>query len=290
MPPLLKVGFVRLHPIVNRLLSEAADTTLTFEASVLPMWCPPVPWVSAQFGAYVVSPTKLMRFLDGTTQHQQVLDRCPRGDLFPVLDALNQLGNCPWKINGPVLDLIIFVFNNKGDEKLEVPPPPSEAPQPAKYLPGEAGSPTKAELKREMAQCHKKAAEMYSLRMDALYKLSIAAHFKEQVFWFPHNMDFRGRTYPCPPHFNHLGNDLTRAILLFAHGKPLGPHGLDWLKIHLVNLTGLKKRSSLAERLAFANEIMDEVLDSADRPLTVRKPGLGGLPLPAQEYSFQRRE
>jgi len=29
--------------------------------------------------------------------------------------------------------------------------------------------------------------------------------FKDDVFWFPHNLDFRGRTYPCPPHFNHLG-------------------------------------------------------------------------------------
>jgi len=31
-------------------------------------------------------------------------------------------------------------------------------------------------------------------------------------------------------------------MLVFAKGKPLGPGGLDWLKIHLVNLTGLKKR------------------------------------------------
>lgn len=90
-----------------------------------------------------------------------------------------------------------------------------------------------------------------------------------QVFWFPHNMDFRGRTYPCPPYFNHLGSDVTRAILVFAEGKPLGPHGLDWLKIHLVNLTGLKKRSSMAGRLAYANSIIDDILDSADHPLTV---------------------
>ncbi|KAG5851369.1 hypothetical protein ANANG_G00092560 [Anguilla anguilla] len=66
---------------------------------------------------------------------------------------------------------------------------------------------------------------MHSLRMDALYKLSIARHVRDRVFWFPHNMDFRGRTYPCPPYFNHLGNDVTRAVLLFAEGKALGPRG-----------------------------------------------------------------
>lgn len=87
------------------------------------------------------------------------------------------------------------------------------------------------------------------------------------MFWFPNNMDFRGRVYPVPPHFNHLGSDLTRSLILFAKGQPLGERGLDWLKIHLINLTGLKKRSSIAERLSFANEILPLILDSADNPL-----------------------
>ena len=30
--------------------------------------------------------------------------------------------------------------------------------------------------------------------------------------------------------------------MLFANGKPLGENGLDWLKIHLVNLHGEKKK------------------------------------------------
>jgi DNA-directed RNA polymerase len=80
-------------------------------------------------------------------------------------------------------------------------------------------------------------------------------------------MDFRSRVYPVPPHFNHLGSDLSRGMLLFAKGQPLGPNGLDWLKIHLINLTGLKKRSSVSERLAFANEILPLIIDSADNPL-----------------------
>jgi DNA-directed RNA polymerase len=87
------------------------------------------------------------------------------------------------------------------------------------------------------------------------------------LFWFPNNIDFRGRVYPVPPHFNHLGSDLTRSLMLFAKGQPLGEYGLDWLKIHLINLTGLKKRSSVVERLAFANEILPLIIDSADNPL-----------------------
>ncbi|XP_048354229.1 DNA-directed RNA polymerase, mitochondrial [Sphaerodactylus townsendi] len=265
-----QIGFIRPHPLLTRLFSKASETTLTFDSFVMPMLCPPVPWISPSFGAYLLSPTKLMRCVDGAVQHQMLLERCPRNNLFSVMDALNQLGNCPWKVNQAVLGVVISIFNDKGDEKLDVPPPPSEAPQPARLTLG--GAPlTKSAWKREVAQCRKKAMETFSLRMDTLYKLSIAKHMGDRAFWFPHNMDFRGRTYPCPPHFNHLGNDLTRAILLFAEGKPLGPRGLDWLKIHLINLTGLKKKSSLQDRLAYANEIVEDVLDSADHPLTGRK-------------------
>lgn len=231
------------------------------------MLCPPVPWTSPHCGAYLLNDTKLMRFVDGVIQHQQLLEQCPPANLHPVLDALNQLGNCAWKINQPILDIIISIFNDKGNEKLDIPPPPSEAPKPP---PSSGGSSALSKSqKQEVLQCKKKAAEMHSLRMDALYKLSIASHVRDKVFWFPHNMDFRGRTYPCPPYFNHLGNDVTRAILLFAEGRPLGPKGLDWLKIHLINLTGLKKKNALQERLEYANEIMEDILDSADHPLTV---------------------
>jgi len=51
----------------------------------------------------------------------------------------------------------------------------------------------------------------------------------------------------------------------------LGDDGLRQLKIHLVNLTDLKKKCSIDEREQYADEIMNDILDSADRPLTVIK-------------------
>ncbi|MCJ8737740.1 hypothetical protein PDJAM_G00027500 [Pangasius djambal] len=268
-----QIGFIKPHPILTQIQSEAMETKLTFDSYVMPMLCPPVPWTSAKSGAYLLTPTKLMRSVEGAIQHQLLLEKRQDEELHAVLDSLSQLGNCAWRINKPLLDIIISIFNNKGSEKLDVPPPISEAPEIPRFNPHDpAYTPAeKAHLKREATRAKKKVAEMHSLRMDALYKLSIANHMRDEIFWFPHNMDFRGRTYPCPPYFNHLGSDVTRAILLFAEGKPLGPKGLDWLKIHLVNLTGLKKRSSLAGRLEYANTIMDDILDSADNPLTGRK-------------------
>lgn len=94
--------------------------------------------------------------------------------------------------------------------------------------------------------------------------------FRNKIFWLPHNLDFRGRVYPLPPHLNHLTSDLGRSLLLFAKGKPLGPKGLDWLKLHVINLTNVKKQASIKERLEYANENIENIVDSATKPLTVR--------------------
>lgn len=62
---------------------------------------------------------------------------------------------------------------------------------------------------------------------------------------------------------------MARSLLYFAHGKPLGADGFNWLKLHVINLTGTKKREPVSERLLYAEEILPEILDSADNPLTV---------------------
>lgn len=85
-------------------------------------------------------------------------------------------------------------------------------------------------------------------------------------FYFPHNVDFRGRAYPIPPNLNHIGDDLSRGLLMFAEGKELGNSGLRWLKIHLSNLCGVDKVSFDA-REEFANNHIADIYDSADYPL-----------------------
>ncbi|XP_033710912.1 DNA-directed RNA polymerase, mitochondrial isoform X2 [Tursiops truncatus] len=273
-----QIGILKPHPAFTQLLETAAERTLTFESTDVPMLCPPLPWTSPHSGAFLLSPTKMMRSVEGSQQHQLLLERCPPAELHGALDALTQLGNCAWRVNGRVLDLVLQLFADKGCPRLGVPAPPSEAPRPPegrrapnRCLLPEVSPAEKAEMRRELARRLKVAREMQSLRADALYRLSLARHLRHRVFWLPHNMDFRGRTYPCSPHFNHLGSDLARALLEFAQGRPLGPHGLNWLKIHLVNLTGLKKRESLQARRDYADELMEDILDSADRPMTGRK-------------------
>ncbi|CAO1371112.1 unnamed protein product [Diamesa hyperborea] len=260
---------VKPHPVLSRLYRGSQQETLTFEANQVPMLCPPQPWNNSKTGGYLLANSELIRLPQ--TAHQQFdrIENTPLHDLYPALDSLNQLASVPWTINKELLDVILEVFNNGGNDKLDVPQPPNSLP--AIPTPDPTVEITKTQkflAFRQKLMHRRKQSEMYSLWCDALYRLSLANHYRDRVFWLPHNMDFRGRVYPVPPHLNHLGSDLARSLLVFHQAKPLGIDGFSWLKLHCINLTGLKKRDSVRERLLYAQEIMDDILDSADNPLT----------------------
>jgi DNA-directed RNA polymerase len=65
--------------------------------------------------------------------------------------------------------------------------------------------------------------DMHSLKCDFTLKLNVAKGFADVArIYFPHNLDFRGRVYPVPPHLNHIGADISRGLLEFADSKPIG--------------------------------------------------------------------
>ena len=49
---------------------------------------------------------------------------------------------------------------------------------------------------------------------------------------------------------------MSRSLFMFADGKALGERGLQWLKIHVINLTGLKKYENLQARKEYAEEVV----------------------------------
>ncbi|KAL6424002.1 hypothetical protein ACFW04_009726 [Cataglyphis niger] len=254
---------IKPHPYLHRFYKDSHPETLTFETILLPTCSPPRPWIDINTGGYLFSKASFIR--DPYMTPTLLLRNTSTRQLYPALDCLNQLGSIPWKINVPMLDILIQIFREGGSEKLDVPQPPSALPSLSEIISSDMD---KSKITKMALQLRRRKNEMYSLWCDCLYKLSLANHFRDKVFWLPHNLDFRGRAYPVPPHLTHLASDLGRSILMFAQGKPLGPKGLDWLKIHAINLTGMKKREPIDERLKFANEILDLIVDSARNPLT----------------------
>nr|XP_012149174.1 PREDICTED: DNA-directed RNA polymerase, mitochondrial isoform X3 [Megachile rotundata]XP_012149175.1 PREDICTED: DNA-directed RNA polymerase, mitochondrial isoform X3 [Megachile rotundata] len=257
---------IKPHPLVSKLYRDSKTRILTFDSHILPSHAPPRPWTSIYSGGYLMTKIDFMR-LPSVDSPWHKLQNTPGKQLFPIFDSLNQLSSIPWMVNTDILDIAIKIFQNGGSEKLNVPRPISVLSLPPSVKEN-ATIQEKRSAVLALAQYKQKRYDMYSLWCDALYRLSIANHLRNKVFWLPHNLDFRGRVYPVPPHLNHLSSDLGRSFLLFANGKPLGPDGLNWLKLHVINLTNFKKGSSVQERLEYANQNMENILDSATKPLT----------------------
>jgi DNA-directed RNA polymerase len=97
----------------------------------------------------------------------------------------------------------------------------------------------------------------------------VAQELLAKTIYMPHNLDFRGRAYPIPPHLNHIGSDLCRGLLWFDEARPLGPVGLRWLKIHLANVYG-KNKLPFDDRIAWTEAHMEQIEDSVARPLNGR--------------------
>ncbi|XP_045488794.1 DNA-directed RNA polymerase, mitochondrial [Pieris rapae] len=254
------------HPVLIRLCAATSRPALRMRTSLAPTVSPPTPWLTATApAAYLLTGTPLVRMPIYVMSQMQRLREAPPADMYPALDSLNQLGEVPWVINQPILDLQLKLFRSGGDKKLDIPPPASSLQLSEIEAPSNA-SEASASYKRRIA-LNRARADMHSLWCDSLYKLSLANHYRDRMFWLPHNMDFRGRVYAVGPHVSALGADAARALLMLARERPLGKRGLYWLKLHAINLTGTKKRSTVQERIEYADSIIDQILDSADNPL-----------------------
>lgn len=272
-------GFLTFVSINPRLKKYKIHSQLISEQAFYPMIVPPVPWQSKQLGGFITYNSDLIRCLDEKQMELKYLEKYPENSLHPVMDSLNILGTCGWKINTKMLDVVLELFRENAGAFLDLPPakhtlqkpvfPLQETKELEKQYAQEVEElkKRKADLWTVFYNLKKQRAETHSLWCHLHRTLTIADSLRDEVIWFPHSLDFRGRCYPFMPHLNYHGDDVRRSLFQFANGKPLGEKGLDWLKIHLINLTGFAKRSSNKERLHLANTLMSDIMDSADNPL-----------------------
>lgn len=254
-----RLGIIRLH---KNLVRELASNTLinSVQPQFLPMLLPPADWTTHNNGGYRFTPSTLVRIKDSAETVAYVKAAAEANNLDDVYKGLNVLGRTSWTINAKVLEIVSQCWNT-GEAFLDIPPIVDDPELPAP-LPFNAEPLEKAEYQKKVRHALNEAAAFRSQRCDTNYKLEIARAFVGEKMYFPHNVDFRGRAYPLPPHLNHLGNDLTRSLFLFWEGRELGERGLEWLKIHLANLYGMDK-APLKDRVAFVDANLENIFDSA---------------------------
>lgn len=71
------------------------------------------------------------------------------------------------------------------------------------------------------------------------------------------------------PYLQPSADDISRGLLTFDRARPLGEHGLRWLKIHLSGVWGFDK-ASMEEREDWVDAHLEDIKDSASDPLSVR--------------------
>ncbi|GAB2248408.1 hypothetical protein Droror1_Dr00008290 [Drosera rotundifolia] len=256
-----RFGVIECDPLVRKGLEKSARHMVI---PYMPMLVPPLNWTRYSKGAYLFLPSYMMR-THGARQQREVVKKVPLKQLQSVFEALNTLGNTKWKVNKRVLGIIDRIWATGGRlgdlvDRDDVP------------LTEEPDTDDEAKFKQwkwKVRVVKKENNERHAQRCDTELKLAVARKMRdEEGFYYPHNLDFRGRAYPMHAYLNHLGSDLCRGILEFAEGQPLGKSGLRWLKIHTANLyAGGVDKLSYDERVAFTESHLDDIFDSADKPL-----------------------
>lgn len=260
-----KLGVVKANPVVaKRLANDSVRHVIS--PKHLPMLVPPNPWKAWNQGPYLTIPTTMMRFKDSIEQRSYLEAASKSGHLEPVFHGLDVLSSTPWRINRNVFEVVLKAWNN-GDAIADIPATEEKSDIVIPEKPEDPNDPVKRHeyvlaMKTLSLQQRKNHAE----RCKYNYNLEIARSYINDVFYIPHNLDFRGRAYPIPPHLSPVGDDLCRGLLTFGVKKPLGENGLRWLQIHLANLYGFDK-ASFDERVQFAKDHVEDIFDSADNPL-----------------------
>lgn len=291
---MMKRGMLRLTEPAIHLLSEDGECLADFVSpKQSPMLVRPRPWVTPDDTPYLKCKAELVR----TTPTKSVKSAIGMADLSMLYDGLNALGETAWKVNKDILHVAETLWEEGGGKaglvtKLNVTVPQrdafimeqirlfeennflgklreglDDASCEEDYEFDEQRAKRKFRSERKRAQ--KMNRELVSMRADTAHKLEHARRFAdEERLWLPHNVDFRGRAYPIPVYLQHMGCDMTRAMLMFAKpGVELGQRGLYWLKIHLANKLGADKLS-LDERIECAEANMSRAIETGQDPLS----------------------
>lgn len=257
------LAVVALHPEMAQMLSK--EPVADVIAKQLPMVCEPAPWKNFGEGGYLDSRNNAVRikFIDHAQQEYSKA-AAQRGDLDEMFSALDVLGQTGWRINKNVFNVMVEAWNS-GEAVANL--PPLEKVFPEIVEPADDATAREKFVYYKSLQARKnEMSGRHSNRCFQNFQLEIARAYLDETFYLPHNVDFRGRAYPIPPYLNQMGADNARALMIFDQGRPLGEHGLRWLKIHLANVCGYDK-ASLTDRAKYADDHMADIRDAVQNPL-----------------------
>ena len=261
----------------------------------LPTIIPPRHWSSPYDGGYYGASclqTQLIRLnVLGTEAVKTYTSKLAMVDLGNIYDALNAMQDTPFKINKDILHTLKEIYASGG---VLGGVPRTEPFEKLPMLPEDATKEEIKEHKKKAVGIYKQEEARKSKALRCLVAIKTAERFAEyDSIYFPWNVDYRGRCYPIPTALSPQGDDIQKALLLFADGTPLASDDdLKWLKIHGANLSGNDK-ISFKERIAWVEAHETDIVNSAEDPLGYRwwyEVSKGDYPMEFLAFCFEYRK
>lgn len=269
-----KIGTITPHPFLS--FEYMAKDLLPETTSVLlPMLVPARPWSSPTEGGYLGNLQPILHS-EFTAKSLEYMNRAnATSQLQSVYSGLDYLGTQAWAINSKMLEVVNMAMKEKNG-MLEIVPPLNsinvEIPRKPKRDDYDSDKDYQRAKKRHYKERKHILQKFHNLKglrveMETLVKAARAFAANGDMFYLPHQLDFRSRAYPMVSLLSHYQGDLVRSLMMFWHSQKLEKHGADWLKYQLAANYG-KDKLNMQDRLAFVDENMHSILSSANNPFT----------------------
>lgn len=257
---------IHLSEATLEALEKAGTAAALMRPTFMPTIVPPKPWSSTTDGGYW-RPGRMTKMVIGRKQGTGP-GALSAGAAPRMFAAVNYLQNTPFKVNSKVLR-VVEDMRKRNIAEAGIPPSELIPLPPRPYDVDEDDAARKAW--RTAARKVHEANQRIRMASIIVNKTLITAQDMEphEEFWFPKVIDFRGRVYDNGLYLKPQGDDLSKGLLLFANGKPLGEVGGYWLAVHGANSYGVDK-VPLDDRVEWVMQNEDAILAAAESPLENR--------------------
>lgn len=237
--------------------------------NLYPIWMPtvdmPNEWTSPFLGGYnkeVIEGCTLVK----TDSKEYLVNDLSQAYMPDIYESVNLLQGTKWRINRFVFHLF-EKFVNFSEARAGFPSCETR-PMPVKPIDIDTNEAARKLWKAQAKSVHElnisdRAKRVRLSRVQFLAK----KFYNEDQFYFPYQLDFRGRSYCLSDFLNPQSDDLAKSLLEFSEGVPIIKQDeADWLALNGANLFGFDK-VTLKQRIQWTNDNHDRIKECADDPI-----------------------
>ena len=192
-------------------------------------------------------------------------------EMKDVYDSVDIMQDTAWEINKPVYDVIQKLLEtNTAIGGLPVDPEdPNNIPLPIKPVDIATNEDALKKWKREASMVHQARAKSGSKFIQVVQIVKEASLLKDRKeFFYPYQLNFRGRIYPVPSMLSPQSADYSRALIKFKYGKPMATEeAFNSFAVAGANLFGETDKEELAVRRQWVIDHNDMIISTANNPL-----------------------